>query len=79
MFGVSKDNWFLLLVLAGQTFGEGSLILLQVTLVETRFHFVSPLHFIILPKRAHMQAISDLQILGPLPPYFLSFEVRFGS
>lgn len=61
-------------LLAGQTFGEGSFILLQVTLVYRLFHFVSPLHFIILPKRAHMQAIADLQILGPLPAYFLGLE-----
>lgn len=40
--------------------------------VPSTFHFVSLLFFIILPERAHMQTMRDLQILDPLPSYFLS-------
>lgn len=63
---------------SGHLFGK----VLQIPMVETPVHFVSPLHFIILPKRAHMQTMNDLQILGPLPPYSLNPEypqVRLGS
>lgn len=39
----------------------------QGPLVETPFRFVFPLRFILLPKRAHMQVVSDLQILVLCP------------